>query len=891
MSIRYKVTGVLLIALIGLSGCKRSAGPAVVVEDPNSHLREDSEIAVADWLGQSRVELDQRFEDWKNKAARLIELNRGDRQTHALLPKLKPVLTFPVFQDARFSARAGISLPPYVEDGHKDPAVAIHLARFGDADGALLLTNPADEAVRREIESYRTDRNYPVEWTRLVALAQFVAEMRLAGDDSQGAAMLIHLHEQLRIVLNPKAAAGPLGSVLLSGGRRALDAANAAWEQAGKVGYASDATAALGNWGEVAPPTSALSMGSGRDRVERFFPSVGDAHSVTALGPQAARAFDLLGLPLPADDLDGIVAFLNGEAKLSEIAFLYQPRAGQTYPDPGYLGQRIVGYSITGQESATSKGTFREAFACGTLNYDVTLVPRGSTIGGLVCITDAKAGPPAALLPADPRDFGAVHFDRTFDQNRLAIAPEQRSAESVTVTKTAEIRRVAPPGPERGHALDLPAAASLTLRRLEGFDLLSGLTLRWDRGQNAVALKLLAVPLWAAYGAPRFEPEFENNGGGNLALVWENAAMRYTLRLPHDEEQPVNFTADDRRGAKDASEREKIAITFDRDQRKVRMAAGKPLQRLPRAFDEASGLRLGMTRAEVETALPASQSLRKMEIDGGWSVYFLSPPAGNGAATPQHFFVRFGPNDKVVELRLRYLERFLPKGDRTPTLLAHLSTRSGAPEVAPASWSGVWSDLPPQKPAPILYRWHDDTTAMTLQRDAGGAELTLRDLPADKPTGFELPPLRFVSRGVEGCSLGDSRSAVLAHWKIAEPTKTSDGGIVLPMPKSSPYDAVVAYFENGKVSLIRAYHRPKVNFIIPEVANALQQSWGRDIDHLGAIRRQDTPADQLVGGFGWHDDVTRVRTYAQDSDQGPRLYTEWREWSPTAPAKGVATAK
>src|SRR5262249_28759926 len=162
------------------------------------------------------------------------------------------------------------------------------------------------------------------------------------------------------------------------------------------------------------------------------------------------------------------------------------------------------------------------------------------------------------------------------------------------------------------------------------------------------------------------EPEFDG-AGGHLALIWEDAGMRYTLRLPHDEEQPADFGAEDKRGASGAAEREKVAITFDRDQRAARLAAGKPLQRLPPYFDGASGVRVGRARADVESSLPASQSLRKLEIEGGWSVYFLTPPAGSGSATPLQFFVRFGPHDKVAEMRLRYLERFIPKGDKTPT--------------------------------------------------------------------------------------------------------------------------------------------------------------------------------------------------------------------------------
>src|SRR5262249_49913491 len=157
-------------------------------------------------------------------------------------------------------------------------------------------------------------------------------------------------------------------------------------------------------------------------------------------------------------------------------------------------------------------------FAAPHLNYDLTLVPRGSTIGALVRITDTKEAPVASLLPADSRDFGAVNFDRSFDQDRLAVAPEQRSSETVTITKVSELRRVAPPAPEAGRTIALPQAQSLQLRRLEGFDLLASLSVRWDRGENSLALARLAVPLLAAYGAPRFEPAFDTNGG-HLALV------------------------------------------------------------------------------------------------------------------------------------------------------------------------------------------------------------------------------------------------------------------------------------------------------------------------------------------------------------------------------------
>jgi hypothetical protein len=885
MSIRSGAGWLIALAALGFMGCNPKPVPVGVVEDPDTHLPEASDVAVAEWLKLPRPELDRLFDDWKTSATKMLDEARGNNIR--FLPKLRPVLTLPVFREARFSPRSGLSLPPYIEDGRKDPALALHLARFGDSDGALLVSDAADTKTRKEIEALRADRNYPVEWTRLVALVQFVNDMKLAAGDQHAAANLINLHQQLRIVLEKKAASGPLGSVLLSGGRRALEAARIGWDDNRKTGFAGDVAAALAAWGDVPVLAPALVPGAKRDAVETLFPPIGNSHAVTALGAFVPRAFDFLAAPLPGDDVEGLIAFMDGKDKLAQLTVLYKPRAGQTYPDPTYLAQRITPFGAVGRESPVSHGTARQAFACGDLSYEITLVPRGSTVGALVRMSPTSGAAVSTFSPPDPGDFGAIHFDRTFDQNRLAIAPDQRSANLVTVSKAIEVRRVAPPAPERGHSLALTTAANVQLQRLEGFDLLASLTLNWERGQNVGALGRLAVPLWAAYGLAQVEPGYDA-AGGYLALVWEDAKIRYSLRLPHDDDQPPSFVAEDKRGSNGAAEREKLARTFDSDQRAARFKAGNPLQRLPREFGEAA-VKLGMPRSEIEAALPASQSLRKTEIPNGWSVFFLKPPAGEETATPQQLLVRLGPGDKVAELRMRYQERFVPKGDHALTLFSRLTKTAGAPETLPSTWSALWSDLPTTKPA--LFRWKDDTTLMTLQRDAGGAEVVLRDCPADQPNGISLPPLQFVSRGVEGCLLGDSQASVLEHWKVTEPTKTADGGIVLPMPKNSPYENVVAYFTNDRVSRILAFHKLKQNFGIGEVPVALQESWGRDLDHLGSVRHQDAANGKLIGGLGWHDDVTRVRTFSLDSDQGPQMYTEWREWAAPAPANGVAAAR
>jgi hypothetical protein len=188
-----------------------------------------------------------------------------------------------VFQTAKFSARAGISLPPYVEEGKRDPAIALHLARYGDADGALLLCDPADTTTVKQIESLRAGRNYPVEWARLIAIAQFVAELRLAGSDTQGATNLIQIHQQLQAVLDPKAAAGPLGSALLGGGHRALAAAGAAWQEGKKTGLAGDVAAAIANWGEVPVPSLPLGPGASQAAVAGAFSSAGKTRALTVI--------------------------------------------------------------------------------------------------------------------------------------------------------------------------------------------------------------------------------------------------------------------------------------------------------------------------------------------------------------------------------------------------------------------------------------------------------------------------------------------------------------------------------------------------------------------------------------------------------------------------------
>jgi hypothetical protein len=290
------------------------------------------------------------------------------------------------------------------------------------------------------------------------------------------------------------------------------------------------------------------------------------------------------------------------------------------------------------------------------------------------------------------------------------------------------------------------------------------------------------------------------------------------------------------------------------------------------------GVRLGMSKKDALAALPRSQTIRRQESPGVANLLFMGEPAAEANHWARQMVVRFGADDTVAEIRVRYLDGLRPATRENPTLLDVLRRSGGAPEVLPGPWAGLWTDLAPQKPAPELFRWLDDRTLLTLQRDGGGAEVTLRDCPLDEPQGAKLPPLQFTSRGVEGCVLGDGKADVLKRWAAVSPPTTADGAVVLGMPAGSPYDLLLVWFEDNKVARLTVRHRGQPAQRDRDFTPALHEVWGRDFDRLGAVRRQEGAAPPVLQAYTWHDDRTRVRSFVQDREEGPRLFTEWREW-------------
>ena len=334
-------------------------------------------------------------------------------------------------------------------------------------------------------------------------------------------------------------------------------------------------------------------------------------------------------------------------------------------------------------------------------------------------------------------------------------------------------------------------------------------------------------------------------------------------------------------------EREIAAKQFDSKERAARWKDGKPLTRINRGLPLADlgSLQLGQPKSEAHKILEAVPDKRLTPLpDGGFNLLFLSQPPAGVTFWPRELFVRFDESEQVAEIRARYQDGITLPAKTRPALLDLLKKTAGAPLKAEPTWLGVWTDLP-RTAAPICYRWRDDTTVLTFQRDAYTTEVAVRDCPLDAPHGVELPPLAFCYRGIAGCQLGDRRSEIMTRWKINQPTLTNDNALVLA-PADGPYDALLVYFSDGPDGIINrivAQHRAKPTD--SAATREILDAWGADVDHLGTIRRRDNPAPPLLSAMSFHDDQTRVRIFGQQTVTGPRLYTEWRDLPIPVPAK------
>jgi hypothetical protein len=398
--------------------------------------------------------------------------------------------------------------------------------------------------------------------------------------------------------------------------------------------------------------------------------------------------------------------------------------------------------------------------------------------------------------------------------------------------------------------------------------------LRWPAELNHESATVLLPALWARLGSAALDGQ-DGAGGGCVAFTWQDGLTRAQLRLPFDEKPPELIVVD-ARGPDALDQRARAARQNDQADRLARLKEKKPAVRLARSPGEVNGvslagLELGKTRADAEASLELLRPLKRTSIPGGVSLVLGEPPA-EAPWWARQLLARFA-DDRLVEVRLRFVLGPAKLGPKDPTLLTTLG-KPGRPQSVKAEWDGLWDDLGVKRTAAVKYRWQDDRTIRTYQADQGGIEVTWRDRPAEKPNGVALAPLKAVPPGpVAGVALGSRQKEV--EKALNKPVRSSAGYQVFRAP-AGPYESVLIWFEGGKAARIVATHRDRPG--TQAVPQALARAWGRDVAGLGYPRRLEGKRGGVLQSYYWHDDTTRVHLFAQTTEQGPRLFTEWRRW-------------
>jgi hypothetical protein len=878
-----------LLLAVGLSGCGGKVDDTEPVVDTTTRLGDSIDVKLSDWLELPRKQLADMAKESHDRLETTLKTARtpGEEQSVALLDKLRMPLTVPVLGEAVYSDKLGFSLPPYVKEGARDGDLALHLARHGDVDAALKLVDPENAAVVEKLESYRASRNYPVEWTRLVGLTLQEAEHKMARGDIEGATELVLLHRQLRDLLDKKAAAGQLGAVLLPLGQRALRDAVTAWREGENKfpAVAEEVERTLKDWGAMPVREPGLAPGAGREVVNRFF-STNKSGTVLAVTDPLAfrRLLDLQSLPIVQEGLIAALAWFDDQDKLGEVWFVYRYHIGELFPDAVHLAHYLVELGLTAKPAEKVDGLSRRSYTAGKLVYDYTLMPRCRAMGALLRVAKEGAKPIVGRLPERPFDFGAVNLARSFESMRYQLAPREASSDKFELKQPEALAQVKLP-------MGIPAPATVTLDRVAGTDLVGRMAVGWPTEENLSlrAIDKLCIPLWLAYGASRMEA-----GEHHLILSWDQGVARASLWLPDDQNESPLFIVEDTRGTKDVEGRLKAAGVLDEEVRKARWESEKPVTRLPR-FLQWAELSLGLPRDQAVKNLKTELKSRApiKTADGSVSILFTSNPPAGAQYHPLQMVLRFGTDDKLAEVRIRYQESQDKATAAHPKLLDVLTKAGGEPEtVLPAPWVGLWTDMPVAKNGPICRRWRDDRTVMTYQADSSCTEVVLTDCPRESPRGAQLKKLEACPRGLDGCKLGDTREELLKRWRIDKPTTTGDGGLIIFQPKDRPYDLAVVYFENGKVDRILARQRTAPLSLKEDFTSDLQRFWSANTDRLGVVRRIDwalhsDTRDPTIRGYSWNDDRTRVHAFVEQTKEGWRLFTEWRDW-PIAPSKEVA---
>jgi hypothetical protein len=847
--------GAMFLAL-GLLGCHRGlpevefAGgkppPLVTTAAPGGEFdfaTPTEAMDVAELLKAPRAELALRCDELEKAIRRKDQLRMEGKLTFALLPETRLPLVPPVFREAAYSKDRGMSLPPYVPVDGFDAAVAFHLARWGDLEGALRLTDPNDEDTVRLIRETVPQKSYPLEWTRLVSLLLHDNQFSLATDNKEGAKNLIALHMQLRNVLDVKAKQGPLGAVLLGRGLGTLKQAAAAW----KASNRDDLDAPIKSFiASAGAPAYSVVMPRQMDELAQMFGARAGTMALIASAP--SRVADLLNLYVPTDEADTCVAFGDDAKKVIEILFTYRPtlfdyQTAEQFTQP-------LDELLAGGKNDPAGGCPRRVWEMSRSRLEATLTPQHATLGGVVRLQAPGTARAIELV----RDFGTVTLDHSFEAGRRMSAWTKRGPRVVLSEQAAT---------GLGNPLKGRRPAQVVIEREPGHDLVKQIVFEYsDVKETSPAAGKIAQPMFANAGQPSIV--FGDSGVGSIDFVWRDAKTRYNLRFPYGRDKLVALEVSDASKI-DLARRADAAAANDAAARRARLQAQTPFSAVPRQLE---GVKLGMSRADFKKALPRAPMPIEREFAGGLMEAYLGPPQ-SADAVAREWFGRFD-NDRLAELRIRYVDHTANKPGTFNKKFDGLKKQLGAPESVKGT-GALWADLP-KRGNSVTHAWQDDVTTLTVHQEPYGLEIVLRDCPADYPEGAPLPPFAYLNRGVGDIKLGLTKEALV---KLG--AKPSEGNsFIIDAAGQEWYDAIVAWVEDGKVARIVARHKtPTALKAEAQASRTLPEHWARDSRSVGWPSRQDMIGPNLQS-LATRDDITRYRIFWQEEPQGVSVFSEWK---------------
>lgn len=842
----------------GLAGCGSSGPPQVQAAPPVPPP--PKRVPLDELLKKPRAEIVSRGDDVQTDVRLREEARKKEKITFEFLPKWYQPVVIPGFQDQKYDKDLGFSVPSYVDpkDGAQLRELALQYARIGDAETALKLVGEKGLA---ELERYQLDKNYPIEWTRYVALEFHSLQQHVAIGEPDAVHELLAFHQELDKLLDEKAKQSLLGQTLLARGRRTLDAARTEYKNRGNQQAYDEVEAALKDWPQT---IVALPLNESKDRWAELLRTKASGRVVSCQPP--TRALDLLQLPLPYEAADAFFLFFDGKDHLEEIVVAYNLRLQSIFPRPGDL----VG--VVSNWSAPTELTPTECHQrWGSLVVDTRYSPFESAISGWVRLHLDR---PAAEATA-PRDLGAVHLDWSFEHNRLHSAPNVLG-NPLTLKEGGQLNKVENP---------LPAGKlqDVTLQSVEGHpDLLASGKYTYKVG---VSWHELAMPVFALLGPGKWYDERSENLHGHVRLTWEDGKTQLNLIVPHQPRDPVILTHADKRDAAAAPARHEEVAGREAADRRQRIDAGQPLVRLPRKVD---AFPLGAPREEVLKYMPRGQDAYRVELPDGLVVTNNAPlPKDKSPSIMRQVIVRFDHANKLRWVRVRYEPNLQPQigkkdgPDFAQALLGYWRQQGGSVASQPPPRAAVLADLPAQ-PGGTYFRWDDDLSEVSFLHDRNGVELTVRDLTADVE-GKALMPLRYLPRGpaegIPGLTLGIAK-AELEKKLENKPVVNEEGAWVIALTKGK-YDIAAVWFDGmARVSKVAMRYRqseaPKSGH--KDMEKQLNDRWGAELRHVGWPIRRDVSNQGAMQAYAWLDDATRYRLYWADSDNSPpRLWSEWRD--------------